>query len=174
MLDEGLQVLTDLWRGEQYSHRGEYYKLRGELGDSRQDTLFLPTPLQQPRIPIWIGGMWPNKRPFNRGAKWDGVMPIMAGAGLDVSISPDVIREVATFIQAKRGHLQDFDIVAYGSSPGEDRRKASRMMSEFTDAGATWWIEAVDPWHFGWNWDGDWPVGEMQTRIEQGPPKIEF
>lgn len=172
MLDEGLEVLTQLWSGEPYSIQGDYYRLRGYAGDSEKDAIFLPRTFQQPRIPIWAGGMWPNKRPFRRAAKLDGVMPIRADAELDGSIYPEVIREVVSFIQAQRGTLDEYDVIAYGASPGDDPVKARGMMEEFTQAGATWWIEAIDPWHFGWNWEGDWPLEQMNERIEQGPPSL--
>jgi alkanesulfonate monooxygenase SsuD/methylene tetrahydromethanopterin reductase-like flavin-dependent oxidoreductase (luciferase family) len=47
-LDEGLEILTSLWTGTPADHHGRYYHLNG---------LRLPaTPVQQPQIPIWIGG----------------------------------------------------------------------------------------------------------------------
>src|SRR5438874_5033871 len=67
MLDEGLAVLTGLWRGEPFTHHGAHYTVDGAH--------FLPRPLQQPRIPIWLAGIWPHPRPFRRAAKWDGVVP---------------------------------------------------------------------------------------------------
>jgi alkanesulfonate monooxygenase SsuD/methylene tetrahydromethanopterin reductase-like flavin-dependent oxidoreductase (luciferase family) len=66
-LDESLEVLTELWRGEPVTFHGEHVTVTG--------VTMLPPPLQQPRIPIWCGGRWPNKAPFRRAARWDGVMP---------------------------------------------------------------------------------------------------
>ena len=68
MLDEGLDVLTGLWKGKRFSYNGNHFNIN--------NVIFKPTPLQTPRIPIWIGGMWPNKKPFIRASKWDGVFPI--------------------------------------------------------------------------------------------------
>jgi hypothetical protein len=48
-LDEGLEVLTGLWSGEPFSFRGEHLRV--------EDVQFLPTPVQQPRIPIWVAQM---------------------------------------------------------------------------------------------------------------------
>ncbi|GCE10033.1 LLM class flavin-dependent oxidoreductase [Dictyobacter aurantiacus] len=48
MLDEGLAILTHLWSGEEFSYEGEHYHL--------SKVQFLPKPLQQPRIPIWVAG----------------------------------------------------------------------------------------------------------------------
>ena len=61
MLDEGLSILTGLWTGEPFSFSGEHYTV--------DEVTFLPTPLQQPRIPIWVAGMWPGGRPFRRAAQ---------------------------------------------------------------------------------------------------------
>jgi hypothetical protein len=116
--------------------------------------------------------MWPNKRPFKRASKWDGVMPIQVGEELDQSISPEIIEAVASFIRAERGDLENYDLVAYGKSPANNRDTIKRLMERFIAAGATWWVEAIDPWHYGWTWEGDWPLKQMQERIEQGPPGI--
>ena len=73
-LDESLEVLTELWRGEPVTFHGEHVTVTAMT--------MLPPPLQQPRIPIWCGGRWPNKAPFRRAAHWDGVMPTHTGYGL--------------------------------------------------------------------------------------------
>ena len=68
MLDEGLQVMAGLWSGERFTFQGKYYQL--------ENSQFLPAMNRMRPIPIWIGGYWPNKKPFQRAAKWDGVVPI--------------------------------------------------------------------------------------------------
>ena len=72
MLDEALDVITRLWTGERVDHRGTHYTVEGAR--------FAPTPVQTPRIPIWVGGFWPYTRPMKRAARWDGVMPRDASA----------------------------------------------------------------------------------------------
>ena len=57
MLDEGLEVLTGLWSGEPFTHEGKHYHIKSAH--------FLPKPVQ-PRIPVWVAGIWPNKAPFRR------------------------------------------------------------------------------------------------------------
>lgn len=47
-LDEGLDILDGLWSGQPFSYHGEHYQL--------QDVTFAPTPMQSPRIPIWVVG----------------------------------------------------------------------------------------------------------------------
>ena len=64
MLDEALDVVAGLWRGEQFTYHGEHYTVEA--------VTFAPRPVQQPRIPIWIGGGYPNPRPTRRALRWDG------------------------------------------------------------------------------------------------------
>ena len=71
MLDEHLDLLSRLWTGDPSRYEGRYYTVAGPT--VRQ---VLPPPLQQPRIPIWVGGTWPGTRPFTRAARWDGVVPM--------------------------------------------------------------------------------------------------
>jgi probable F420-dependent oxidoreductase len=48
MTDEQLEALTMLWRDEHISYAGKYYQFA--------DVAFYPKPIQQPRIPVWVGG----------------------------------------------------------------------------------------------------------------------
>jgi probable F420-dependent oxidoreductase len=48
MTDEQLQILSSLWTEEHASFNGQFYRF--------QDLAFYPKPIQQPRIPIWVGG----------------------------------------------------------------------------------------------------------------------
>ncbi len=67
-LDEGLEVLTGLWSGQPFAYSGRFNEIR--------ETVFLPTPVQRPRIPIWVGGFWPNQPPMRRAARFDSVFPL--------------------------------------------------------------------------------------------------
>lgn len=68
--DETLEIVDRLWGGEPVSYDGEYFQLDdAEVG---------PTPVQEPRVPLLAGCWWPNKKPFHRGARWDGIMPWFA------------------------------------------------------------------------------------------------
>lgn len=40
---------------------------------------------------------------------------------------------------------------------------------EHERAGATWWIEALNPWRYGWTEGSAWPLAAMQERIAAGP-----
>lgn len=65
--DEALQVVDGLWKNESFSFEGDFFTL--------QNATLPKKPVQSPRIPIVMAGWWPNKRPFQRAAEWDGIMP---------------------------------------------------------------------------------------------------
>jgi alkanesulfonate monooxygenase SsuD/methylene tetrahydromethanopterin reductase-like flavin-dependent oxidoreductase (luciferase family) len=46
-LREAIQIINLLWTEEKPSFQGEYYSIK--------ETMFLPKPVQKPRIPIWVG-----------------------------------------------------------------------------------------------------------------------
>jgi probable F420-dependent oxidoreductase len=48
MTDEQLEALSLLWRDAHISYSGKHYQFA--------DIAFSPKPIQQPRIPVWIGG----------------------------------------------------------------------------------------------------------------------
>lgn len=160
-LDEGLEVLTALWSGEVVKHTGDHFKV--------VNTQFLPTPVQQPRIPIWVGGFWPNKKPMRRAARYDGVFPLTHGSQGGVP-SVEEVRAVVEYIAAERGN-RDFDVARVGRSSGkpvEDRA----LVEPFAEVGVTWWLEDGSPWAFGWSGQGEWPVAAIRARIAQGPPRL--
>jgi alkanesulfonate monooxygenase SsuD/methylene tetrahydromethanopterin reductase-like flavin-dependent oxidoreductase (luciferase family) len=121
MLDESLEVITRAWTGEEVVHRGEYYTVDGMR--------FLPRPVQQPRIPIWVAGLVANKRPRRRAARYDGYVPVFLE-------SPDQVVEAVADINAL-GTQDGFDFaipLALGTDP-----------APYIAAGATWWLVEF-PW----------------------------
>lgn len=65
--DEALEIITGLWKGEPFSFEGEFFTIR--------EAKLPVTPVQRPRVPILMGCWWPNKKPFQRAARYDGIMP---------------------------------------------------------------------------------------------------
>ena len=121
MLDESLDVITRAWTGEEVVHRGEHYTIDG--------VRFLPRPVQQPRIPIWVAGLVGNKRSLRRAARYDGYFPVFVER-------PDQVDEIVADINAVGVH-DEFDIaipLAPGTDPGP-----------YITAGATWWLVEF-PW----------------------------
>ncbi|MGI8589177.1 MAG: LLM class flavin-dependent oxidoreductase [Chloroflexia bacterium] len=159
MLDEGLEVLAGLWSGQPFSYSGEHYQV--------QEMTFLPTPVQSPRIPVWVVGAWPRMKSMRRALKWDGLVPTKMGAdGSSEEITPNDIRAMKAYIAENRTETTPFDIVMEGETPGDDLDAASAIVRQLEDAGATWWLESV--WASPRKKGG---VDGMRARIKQGPPR---
>jgi alkanesulfonate monooxygenase SsuD/methylene tetrahydromethanopterin reductase-like flavin-dependent oxidoreductase (luciferase family) len=156
MLDESLEVLTGLWRGEPLTHTGEHYRVR--------DATFLPTPLGRARPPIWVAGHWPHRRPFRRAARWDGVFVDVSGVDWmrGEIMPPDDLRAAADYALGQRQSAEPFEVVIGGHSPGSPAETAERL-APYAEAGLTWWVEGVHP-AFG-------SVEELLDRVRQGPPQ---
>ncbi len=153
-LDEGLDVLNGLWRGRAFSYQGKHYQLN--------KVTFKPTPAQKPRIPIWVGGFWPNKAPFRRAAKWDGVIPLNKH-GIWIK-SPD-LQEMLAYIRTHRTIKTPFDAVIIGARHvlGKDSATRRKSLQQLEQAGATWWLQSV---YLERN-----SLEAMRAVIRQGPPK---
>lgn len=153
-LDEGLEVLTGLWRGRPYSHDGPHYRLtRAEL---------LPRP-KQSRVPIWVGGMWPDARaPFRRAARFDGVHPLLFSVPL--ADQPAALRDLLAYVQAHREDpSRPYDVVFGAETLGDGGSADRDLVAEFEAAGVTWWMEPVSHWRG--------PLEQMRDRIRRGPPR---
>jgi hypothetical protein len=160
LLDEGLEILTGLWRGGPFNYQGQHYQVK------ETDFRPPPPPVQRPRIPIWVVGAWPSTKSMGRALKYDGLLPNVMGEDGRVRMgppTPDEIRAMVAFIAQHRTQTTPFDIVVEGETPGHDPEKAAAIMREWEEAGATWWIEAM------------WSAPELEDvliRIKQGPPYI--
>ena len=121
-LDEGLEVLDRFWSGESVTHRGSHYLV--------DEVALLPSPVQRPRVPVWIGGYWPRRPPMRRAARWDGAVPLFLSADHGHAPPVDEVRELVSFVSDHRrghrhGHLGDqFEIVIGGASPEAARADA--------------------------------------------------
>jgi alkanesulfonate monooxygenase SsuD/methylene tetrahydromethanopterin reductase-like flavin-dependent oxidoreductase (luciferase family) len=64
MTDEQLEIVSRLWTQEHISFLGQFYNF--------QDVAFYPKPIQQPRIPIWVGGegIHAHRRTAKYGDAW--------------------------------------------------------------------------------------------------------
>jgi len=97
-LDEGLEILTGLWRGKSFSFHGKHYTIN--------DVKFLPRPCQKPRIPVWVAGYWPNRRPFRRAARYEGVLPGKASS----HFTPKDLKEVLAYLRGFRVESTPFEV----------------------------------------------------------------
>ena len=157
MLDESLAILTGLWTGEPFAFEGRHYRF-GPM-------TFRPTPVQRPRVPIWVVGAWPLERSMRRAIRWDGIYVQAQDAEGKPASGPGPMRDVLAYVGRERpADLREgpFDVVVEGISPPDDPVAAAGVARARADAGATWWIEV------------DWAnasVDAMRARIASGPPR---
>lgn len=153
-LDEGLEVLAGLWSGEPYSYDGTHLRLtRAQL---------LPRPKQE-RVPIWVGGMWPDSRaPFRRAARFDGVVPLLFSVPL--AEQPAALRELRSYVDSHRIERgRPYDVVFGADTTGDGGAADRDLVAEFAAAGVTWWMEPISHWRG--------PLEQLRERIRRGPPR---
>jgi alkanesulfonate monooxygenase SsuD/methylene tetrahydromethanopterin reductase-like flavin-dependent oxidoreductase (luciferase family) len=133
MLDEALDVLGGLLGEGRVDHRGEHFQVTASMR---------PLPVQRPRVPIWVAGIAPNRRPLARARRWDGYVPI----GED--LTPQSIAELVG--PPRPG----WELVV----PWDDGRPAD----EWAAIGVTCLVRSVWPKDEGW-------VEELRT-LAANPP----
>jgi alkanesulfonate monooxygenase SsuD/methylene tetrahydromethanopterin reductase-like flavin-dependent oxidoreductase (luciferase family) len=148
-LDEALAILDGLWTGEPFAFDGRHYRF-GEM-------TFVPTPIQRPRIPIWVVGGWRSERSMNRAVRWDGLLPY----SLKGQLTPALLTEMVGWIGERRS-LDGFDVAVEGTTPAQDPGRAAEVVTSWREAGATWWIES--------DWENG-TVDAVRDRIAAGPPR---
>ena len=148
MLDESLEILRGLWSGKPFTYDGRHFKIK-------EPVTFQPAS----DIKIWVGGNWPNKKPFRRAAKYDGIFPLKVGS--DPSIYIEDYQEIKNYIGKYRKSLESFDLVKSIFTVKDKDEDA--YIHEFMDFGVSWLLEAF--------WSERCSLKEIQKRIEQGPPE---
>jgi hypothetical protein len=149
MMGETLEILDGLWRAEPFSYAGQHY----QIGSMTQ----LPPPVQRPRVPLWVVGVWPAPASIGRALRWDGIIPQKKGGNL----TPDDVRAIRAEATSVRGSTP-FDIVVEGSTPGDRPQAAREQVERWAATGATWWMESMWFEHTG---------ASVRERIRQGPPR---
>jgi alkanesulfonate monooxygenase SsuD/methylene tetrahydromethanopterin reductase-like flavin-dependent oxidoreductase (luciferase family) len=147
-LDEGLELVTRLWSGETVSHHGRFYHAEAAQ--------LVPTPAQQPRIPIWIGG--DSRAALRRAARWDGWVTGTVDEQGQITKPPERLAEQVAVLREARGGAAPCEVAVDGISSAGDRA----LPEAYARAGATWWLEAI----FGSRGSLD----EMLARVSAGPP----
>jgi hypothetical protein len=154
MLDEGLEIINGLWSGEPFAFEGQHFHVK--------KSQFLPRPLQSPRIPVWVAGNWPHIAPFQRMARWDGMVP-QTNPGIDHDNHD--LQDAIRFTRSLRDPGQPFD-VAFSVSPSQ----AAAQSGTYAEIGVTWLLVQIYPLHFGSDWQGAWPLVDMREYVAAGPP----
>lgn len=145
-LDEALDVVRGLWRGEPFNHAGAHFTVR--------DAQFLPAPVTG-AIPVWAACTTPHRAPLRRAARVEGV--VLANTTPQGGIDPVPVAEVRTAVHEIRrrrgGRLDGYDVVVLGpalpAGPSD--------VAAYAGAGATWVVIT------GW-------VDQLRAVIDGGPP----
>ncbi|MGF1425053.1 LLM class flavin-dependent oxidoreductase [Kitasatospora sp. LaBMicrA B282] len=165
-VDEALQVIASLWRGSEFSHTGEHYRV--------DRATFLPEPRStsgrgEPGVPIWAAATWPASRPgaLLRAARQDGIVPMVRGhgghlRGPDAVELADILARLAT-LAPQEASVRTRDVVAIDSvTPGDGA--AHERSAALAEVGATWRLEAFDPWRRS--------PKELTAWLDHGPPRL--
>jgi len=139
MLDEALDVVTALWSGDEVRHDRTHFVADG--------VTFKPTPLQRPRVPVWVAGRWPYRKPLHRAARYDGYFPIDLEA-------PGQLTELVGELHQRRTSRAPIAVIVEGW-PGDDP-------APWATAGATWWLVRFSPF--------DIDAASVRSVIAAGPP----
>ncbi len=144
MLDEGLEIIRGIWGGEPFSFEGTHYTVRTNR--------FAPQPYERPRIPIWVAGMLPNRRPLRRAARHDGVFPTYSDLSL---LTVDDVVGVKTYVERHREGPGGFDYVIAGPP------RTGREYAALEDAGVSWYVCGPNP-------EGE-PLARTRDWVSGGP-----
>ena len=164
-MDEGLEIITRLWRGEPFEYQGKHF--RAQIPIFSQP---LP-PLQKPRIPIWVVGAVNREKSLRRVLKYDGLLPtLVPDAGENTpeignSFTPEQLRRAIDWLHTNRELTTPLDVIIEQQTPGDKPKRAQEILQPWHDAGATWHIESM--WDAMNDANGQEKILE---RIRQGPP----
>jgi hypothetical protein len=157
LLDESLAILAGLWSGQPFSFQGKHFHL--------EEMTFLPTPVQTPRIPVWVVGAWPRMTSMQRVLRWDGLLPNVFNAdGSFAELTPAHVSEMRRFLRERRPpDAAPCEIIVEGRIPNNDPAQIAAQVRPLAEAGASWWIESM--------WSAPNGPDDVRARIRQGPPR---
>jgi alkanesulfonate monooxygenase SsuD/methylene tetrahydromethanopterin reductase-like flavin-dependent oxidoreductase (luciferase family) len=159
LLDEGLALLDGLWRGQPVTFHGKHYQVEG--------LTLLPRPVQQPRVPLWVVGVWPRPKSLARALRYDGMIPQMQSVAGQAPgpVTPDDLRAMRAYIAQHRPGPEPFDLIAEGELPAGDAARAAAQAQPYAEAGATWFLESR--WAAGEEWER-----VVRARLAEAPPRM--
>lgn len=148
LLDESLEIMTGLWRGQPFAFDGRHHHVSPTGFPTIGHTV------QRPRVPIWCVGALGSERSMQRALRWDGLIPQMIDADGARPATPDDVAAHRAGFPADR----PFDVVVEGDPAGP-------TVAEWETAGATWWLAA------DWELVGQPDAVERATsHLRSGPP----
>lgn len=154
-LDEALDMITGLWSGEAFTYHGKYYTV--------EDVTFLPKPIQQPRIPIWVGGE--STGALKRVSRYDGW--VIGGPAPSASFKGFSLEQVSRAVQKIRNYRntnEPFDLVYMMDFPEEDQL-LEETVQKAESVGVTWMLEGI----YGLRYSAE----QALKRVMISPPHID-
>jgi len=167
MMDEGIDIMTKLWRGD-LTHAGRHYTV--DLSP-RDEIARVAVPVQRiggaPRIPIWVVGAWNRAQSMRRVLRCDGILPNVMDENGHRDLTPADLTAIRAWL-TENGKTPDFDVIAEGETPTDDPTAAGTIVQPLADSGATWWLETrwASPLH------PPERMAEIRARLAAGPPSL--
>jgi alkanesulfonate monooxygenase SsuD/methylene tetrahydromethanopterin reductase-like flavin-dependent oxidoreductase (luciferase family) len=149
-LDEGIDLIRELWAGRNSYHGKHYVYETGRIDLGR-----VSRPVQE-RIPIWVVGVWPRPTSMRRVLRCDGIIPQYQLAGREAA--PSDAREARNWL-TDHGASPGLDVISEGETPGDDRAAAVAAVTPWAEAGCTWWLET--------RWEIPHDAGERQDQVRE-------
>jgi probable F420-dependent oxidoreductase len=153
-LDEAIELIRKIWSGEVVEHDGKHYTL--------DRVALLPKPIQEPQIPIWVGGH--SKPALRRASKYDG----WADGGPAPSVglpgmTSQELKASITYIMENRKEKNPIDIIYTAELP-EDSQQLRDMIRKLQQIGVTWVLESIHGMRYSHK--------KALERVKRGPPEI--
>jgi luciferase-like monooxygenase len=163
LLDDGIDLIAALWAGER-AYTGPRHRVDFTTQPWMAETV---RPVQRPRVPIWVVGVWPRAKSMRRVLRCDGLVPMLVAPedGPSRDLVPDDVRAMVTWLDEHGGRRPGFDVVMDGETP-PDGPAAAAIVRPWAEAGCTWWLDAR------------WTVPEqdrdrvVRERLAAGPPPV--
>ena len=149
IFDESLAILEHLLAGAAVTHHGAHFTF--------ENVQLVPGPVQQPRIPIWIGG--DSQAAYRRAARWDGWVIGTIDEQMHITLTPAQIAARMAAIRSHRTSDTPFAVAVTGCTAAGQ----ADLPAAYAEAGATWWFECL----FASRGSHE----EMLARIAAGPPR---
>lgn len=153
-LDEAIELIRKIWSGEVVEHDGKHYTL--------DRVALLPKPIQEPQIPIWVGGH--SKPALRRASKYDGWADGGPAPSVELpGMTSQELKASITYIKKNRKEKNPIDIVYTAELP-EYSQQLGDMIRKLQQIGITWVLESIHGMRYS--------DKEALERVKRGPPEI--
>jgi hypothetical protein len=165
LMDECLDIVHGLWRGQPFTYEGKHYNVtETDFHYNVTETDFHPPPSpEKGKVTTWIVGLWNSNRSMARTVKYDGILPAVRDKDSNwrklQTADVTAIRKYAI----DSGN-PDIDIIVEGETAGPSE-EATKEIEAWEAAGATWFIDSM--------WSAQYKRDDrelVQARIKAGPP----